>query len=281
MGSRGIASLNDPVGGAKPSRKTLPTPFVQEFRRRLSEAMATVDPASGKTLGNSIGIYCFFDFDGEPIYVGQTTERFGIRVARHLTGQRSDTVAYRILDPFEVASVALWPMTFAKEVPSRERQRQVDAAEFAVYRLAIGASEFGAILNEKLPPYSGLQVQLGDPFRFDLVADDLRAERDHPDVRIARRAETLARLAAVANERGEVSDGLRRVIVIQAIRVAYLAARRLAFAEGRPGPDPKAINMTELVGLLVIGEEDEGDLDTDSEIEPVGTASELSQDGLN
>ena len=268
MGSKGIASLNDPVGRSKPSRRSLPTSFVKEFRRRLSAAMSTTDPASGKTLGNCIGIYCFFDYDGEPIYVGQTTEKFSIRVARHLTGQRSDTVAYRILDPFEVASMALWPLDFPHGITRAERQLEVDAAEFTVYRQAILGSQFGAILNEKLPPRGADLVALGEPLRFELVDDDLREEREHPDVRIARRAETLARLAAVAHERGEVSDGLRRVIVIQAIRVAYLAAQRLAFTEGRPGPDPKSINMTELVGQLLDGDHGEADAEDDEEFEP-------------
>lgn len=273
MGSKGIASLNDPAGRSKPSRRALPTPFVREFRLRLAEAMRTKVLGSGETLGNCIGIYCFFDYDGEPIYVGQTTEKFSIRVARHLTGQRSDTVAYRILDPFEVASMALWPMTFPDSATKVERQLEVDAAEYAVYRQAIFKSEFGAILNEKLPPRTNHSVSLGEPFRFELVDPDLRDEREHPDVRIARRAETLARLAAVAHERGEVSDGLRRVIVIQAIRVAYLAARRLAFAEGRPSPPPEAINMTALVGqLLLDGDREETDME-DDEIESAGDSA--------
>jgi len=249
MGSRGIASLNKAGPGRKPSRKSLPTPFVQAFRAQMSIAMATVDPGSGKRLGNCIGIYCFFDYDGEPIYVGQTTRSFTDRIGRHLTGQRSDTVAYRILDPFEVAEMQLWPMTFDKNTPKLERARAVDQAEYSVYEWAVRTSEFKAILNEKLP--------LGVPDvdmpavtrRFNLVPEDLRGEREHPDVRIARRAETLARLTAVAHERGEVSDGLRRVIVIQAIRIAYLAAKRLAFAEGdRDAPPASAIDMAALVG---------------------------------
>ncbi len=255
MGSRGIASFNEPEG-QKPTKKSLPTPFVQEFRRRLSEAMQTIDPATGITLGNSIGIYCFFDYDGEPIYVGQTTERIATRVARHMTGQRSDTVAYRILDPFEVAEIALWPITTEK---GAERTKIFDAAEYSVYVWAIQNSAFGAILNEKLPPPSLNPVTPPEPFRFDLVPKELREEREHPDVRIARRAETLSRLAAVAHERGEVSDGLRRVIVIQAIRVAYLAARRLAYAEHRSAPPTSAIDMTALVGKVLIAGDTESE----------------------
>ena len=60
--------------------------------------------------------------------------------------------------------------------------------------------------------------------------DEVREERKHPDTRIARRAETISRLAAVARERGEVSEGLRRVLVVQAVRLAFIAAERLAFS---------------------------------------------------
>ena len=40
------------------------------------------------------------------------------------------------------------------------------------------------------------------------------------------------------------------VIVIQAIRLADLAAARLAYAEGRPRPDPKCIDVHALVGNI-------------------------------
>lgn len=87
--------------------------------------------------------------------------------------------------------------------------------------------------------------------RFNLIPEGMREDREHPDVRIARRAETLARVAAVAHERGEVSAGLRRVIVIQAVRLADLAAARLAYAEGRKRPDSTAIDVPALVGNVM------------------------------
>ena len=48
------------------------------------------------------GVYAFFDYDGEPIYVGQTNEMLRTRIRRHLTNQRTDAVAMSVLDPFEV-----------------------------------------------------------------------------------------------------------------------------------------------------------------------------------
>lgn len=249
MGSRGVASYNEPDKKA-PSKKSMPTPFVQRFRRLLAEALSTEDSASGKALRGCIGVYAFFDYDGEPIYVGQSTENFGTRIGRHLTGQRSDTLAYRILDPFEVAEMELYPTEDLRPLPKTERRRAVDAVEYSVYLDSIENSKYNAILNEKIPPVSP-RVRLPKSYRFKLVPDDMREDREHPDVRIARRAETLARVAAVAHERGEVSAGLRRVIVIQAVRLADLAAARLAYAEGRKRPASEAIDVIALVGNVM------------------------------
>ncbi|WP_262425123.1 GIY-YIG nuclease family protein [Brachybacterium sp. Z12] len=99
-------------------------------------------------------MYAFYDYDGEPIYVGQTTEDFATRVGRHLRGQRSDTIAYRILDPLEVADMELYPLEHLREAPTKERNAQVDAVEYSVYVNAIRNSKYQAILNEKIPPVS-------------------------------------------------------------------------------------------------------------------------------
>lgn len=61
-----------------------------------------------------------------------------------------------------------------------------------------------------------------------------------------------------------MSAGLRRVIVIQAVRLADLAAARLAYAEGRTRPSPDAIDVIALVGSVTAefqdgDDEDQGD----------------------
>lgn len=58
-------------------------------------------------------MYAFFDYDGEPIYVGQTIEVLRGRVGRHLTGRRLDAVGKFVLDPFEVLELEVWP-TFGR-----------------------------------------------------------------------------------------------------------------------------------------------------------------------
>jgi hypothetical protein len=249
LGSKGTASYNEPER-QPPPRNSLPTRFVRGFRELLASALNSPDNATGKRLGSCIGVYAFFDYDGEPIYVGQTKEDFATRIGRHLRGQRTDTLAYRILDPFEVAEIELWPTEYARELPPQGRTRVIDELEYSAYLTAIEESKYKAILNEKIPPRS-IRVELPPSYHFNLIPPELREDREHPDVRIARRAETLARVAAVAHERGEVSAGLRRVIVIQAIRLADLAAARLAYAEGRPRPRPDAIDTRALVGNVM------------------------------
>lgn len=247
MASQGVASYNEPEGPV-PAKNTMPTAFVQGFRKLLRAAFRVKDPASGKSLGTCIGVYAFYDFDGEAIYVGQSTRGFSDRIGRHLTGQRSDTLAYRILDPFEVAKMELYPLEFLRD--DSDRGVKVNAIEYSVYLDAISKSKYQAILNEKIPPVSD-SVPLPPSYEFALIPDDMLEDRMHPDVRIARRAETLGRVAAVAHERGEVSAGLRRVIVIQAVRLADLAAARLAYSEGRKRPEPSAIDVIALVGNVM------------------------------
>lgn len=261
MASKGVASYNEPER-RPPTKRSMPTKFVRGFRKLYREALATTDPASGKRLGACIGVYAFYDYDGEPIYVGQTWEKFSDRIGRHMTGQRSDTLAYRILDPFEVAEMELFPLDRLRTDP--DKQAKLDAIEYSVYVHAIQESKYKAILNEKIPPVSAL-VSLPESLKFDLIPPELREDREHPDVRIARRAETLARVAAVAHERGEVSPGLRRVIVIQAVRLADLAAARLAYAEGRVRPPADSIDVHALVGNVMAEFGDDGDTEAEAD----------------
>jgi hypothetical protein len=210
------------------------------------------------------GVYAFYDYDGEPIYVGQTNEQLRVRIQRHLTNQRSDAVAMRILDVFEVAEVEIWPLwdLEASPEPNKAKKKTLDAHEYTAYRRAIENSRFKAILNEKIPPRSDL-VEMGPSLRWPLIDEETRAERGHPDIRIARRAETISRLAAVARERGEVSEGLRRVLVIQAVRLAFIAAQRLSHVSGRPAPDAAAISVESLVGSVLYEHSDPEGQETD------------------
>lgn len=85
------------------------------------------------------GVYAFFDYDGEPIYVGQTNERLRTRIRRHLTNQRTDAVAMSVLDPFEVLDIEVWPLPQFQEAPRADAaaRQHLDALERLITEQAV------------------------------------------------------------------------------------------------------------------------------------------------
>ena len=62
------------------------------------------------TLTNEIGCYVLCDLDQVPIYVGQSVDGIRSRVNRHLTSARSDIIANRQIDVWEIAWVWAYPV---------------------------------------------------------------------------------------------------------------------------------------------------------------------------
>lgn len=218
-------------------------PFeTDDLRTNLTHFLGTKvdDETTGLTrpIGNfKWAVYAFFDYDGEPIYVGQTNEMARTRIRRHLTNQRTDAVAMSVLDPFEVYDIEVWPLSHLQDV-SRPRERtgerweawlsavdELNSLERLVYDRAIEASEFHAVLNEKDPPAAKTSLELPQSLRRSVVSPAVYAIRSHPDFRNARRALIISRLAQVIAER-KVQGGLRRVLLTQAKRLQWLAQRR-------------------------------------------------------
>lgn len=171
------------------------------------------------------GVYAFFDYDGEPIYVGQTHESLRQRIGRHLTNQRTDAVAMSVLDPFEVLEIEVWPLPEFQSLSNSQAKAHLDALECLVYSNCLRNSKFGAVLNEKDPPVPTVSVALPPSLRARIVSEGVYQMRAHPDFRIARRALIISRLAQVISER-KVQGGLRRVLLVQAKRLQWLAQRR-------------------------------------------------------
>ncbi|PQO39004.1 excinuclease ABC subunit C [Blastopirellula marina] len=73
-----------------------------------------------RQLTNDIGVYALCDLDGIPIYVGQSTDGIRSRVRRHLTSARSDVIANRQIDVWEVAFVWAWPVQKKELISSIE-----------------------------------------------------------------------------------------------------------------------------------------------------------------
>jgi len=229
-----------------PDSVNVPPFETDDLRRNLATFLDTpFEDPSGATpfVGNyRWGVYAFFDYDGEPIYVGQTNERLRTRIRRHLTNQRTDAVAMSVLDPFEVFEIAVWPLPQFEHVNPKNKleakpaKLHLDALERLITNKAVAESTFKAILNEKDPPPGELVVEEPKSFRGRIVSDRVHELRSHPDFRIARRSLIISRLAQVISER-KVQGGLRRVLLTQAKRLQWLASRRYE-ALGGPASVP-------------------------------------------
>ena len=58
---------------------------VEAIRKEIRAFLQTKH-LDGRSIGSSaFGIYAFYDYDGEPIYVGKTYEGLSSRIGRHLT----------------------------------------------------------------------------------------------------------------------------------------------------------------------------------------------------
>jgi GIY-YIG catalytic domain len=208
-------------------------PFeTEDLRTNLASFLSAPfdDPILGRArpVGSfTWGVYAFFDYDGEPIYVGQTKEKISTRIRRHLTNQRTDAVAMSVLDPFEVFEIEVWPLPQFEKTPKKDAvaMAHLNALEHLVYEQAVAGSTFKAILNEKNPPAPTVVVTAPPSLRYRLVSDEVHRIRSHPDFRTARRALIISRLAQVIAER-KVQGGLRRVLLTQAKRLQWLADRR-------------------------------------------------------
>ncbi|MGO8951043.1 MAG: GIY-YIG nuclease family protein [Ktedonobacterales bacterium] len=231
---------------ANESKREQPPRAVRLIRAELNKLLQQPDPSRpGKAIGTAkTGVYAFFDYDLEPIYVGQTSSSFSDRISRHLTGQRSDAVAKFILDPFEVAFVSMWsiPDIATAKVPpgwpkaaAAYRRQLLEPYEFTVYKQLEAGSQFDAVLNEGVIKETAL-AELPEPVHGRIIPAELWEDRKHPDVRIARRASTISRLSQMVSER-EVSAGMRRTLLLQARRLEWLTERRVRELRiERPGP---------------------------------------------
>jgi len=91
-------------------------PSVVRFRKRAA-----------RQIPSRIGVYALCDLDGVPIYVGKSEDGIRARVNRHITSARSDIIANRQVDVWEMASVMCWP------VKKRGHLQQLEAHLFHVF----------------------------------------------------------------------------------------------------------------------------------------------------
>lgn len=131
-----------------------------------------------KTLTNEIGCYVLCDLDQVPIYVGQTTDGIRKRVSRHLTSARSDIIANRQVDVWEIAWVWAYPVEDRADIPLLE------GVLFHHFHPQ------SALMNGRVPMKQAALRGLPQPAQIvQVMADEEIKEKQDPALRLPRQAE--------------------------------------------------------------------------------------------
>ena len=125
-------------------------------------------------LSDEIGVYALCDLDGQPIYVGQSVDGIRSRVRRHLTSARSDVIANRQVDVWEIAYVMAWPV---------QSLGQVKSLEGAIFT-HFDAQQ--ALMNGKIEPEPQVPVLWPDHQRVQVIEESERLQRLDPAQRLPR-----------------------------------------------------------------------------------------------
>jgi hypothetical protein len=147
-----------------------------------------------RALTNEIGCYVLCDLDQVPIYVGQSVDGIRSRVNRHLTSARSDIIANRQIDVWEIAWVWAYPVRDKGEIGDLEDQ------------LFHAFHEKSALMNGKVPKLRANRASPPDPSqKVQVMSDAEIAEKRDPALRLPRQAEHYSQIVghflAVKNSR--------------------------------------------------------------------------------
>jgi GIY-YIG catalytic domain len=125
---------------------------------------------------NSIGCYVLCDLDQVPIYVGQSVEAIRSRVRRHLTSARSDIIANRQIDVWEIAWVWSYPA-------NREEISELESSLFHHF------NKLSSLMNGSVPKLPALSAPPPEPAQIIQVMSDAElAEKRQPALRLPRQA---------------------------------------------------------------------------------------------
>ncbi len=137
-----------------------------------------------RQLTTKIGVYVLCDLDGTPIYVGQSRSSIRGRASRHLTSARSDVIANRQIDVWEIAYVKTWPV---------KRQSDIAKLEAILFK---AFDRRKALMNGSIPRMTGkMPRSLPEPFQtIQMMSDDDIKVRRDPMLRLPRQIEHIGRL---------------------------------------------------------------------------------------
>lgn len=144
-------------------------------------------------LTNAVGVYVLCDLDQIPIYVGQSKDGIRSRVRRHLTSARSDIIANRQIDVWEIA----WVWAFPTE---RSEIRKLESLLYHYY------NEKNALMNGTVPTRIKEAATLPTPEQIIKVMPDSEIQEKRDTVlRLPRQAEHYSAIVghflAVKNSR--------------------------------------------------------------------------------
>ena len=127
-------------------------------------------------------MYALCDLDEVPIYVGQSIDGIRARVRRHLTSARSDVIANRQIDVWEVAYVWAWPV---------DDRAQIKSIEAQLFHDFDGRSK---LMNGEVPPAPEEVILIPDRTSLQVLPEDERMRRKEPRYRFPRQAQQVALL---------------------------------------------------------------------------------------
>jgi hypothetical protein len=147
-----------------------------------------------RSLTNKIGVYILCDLDDIPIYVGKSADGIRARVRRHLTSARSDIIANRQIDVWEIAWVWAFPVADRSEI---------DALESRLFHYY---NDRSVLMNGTIPTPVARESVLPSPDQVVQVMSDAEiAEKKDASLRLPRQAERYSEIVshflAVKNSR--------------------------------------------------------------------------------
>jgi hypothetical protein len=146
--------------------------------------MSAIQQYRQAKLTDEIGVYILCDLDAVPIYVGQSVDGIRARARRHLTSARSDIIANRQIDPWEIAYVQAYPAKRPTDIPLLE------ASLFAKFNAR------KPLMNGSVPvAKEPLLKKLIEPAQvIQVMPDEEIKVRKDPALRLPRQIEHIGRL---------------------------------------------------------------------------------------
>ena len=136
-----------------------------------------------RTVTNQIGCYALCDLDGVPIYVGQSVDGIRSRVLRHLTSARSDIIANRQVDVWEIAWVWAYPVADRADIGA------VEASLFQTFHSR------SPLMNGKAPRIAAMEPSDPTPAQITQVMPEAEiGQKSEPALRLPRQAEYYSQI---------------------------------------------------------------------------------------